>query len=137
MFKRAMREVDWIRVPGVYKSMCTNEMIVMEYVYSTKLTEIPDPNVNRKKICEALINSYLIQTMEKGFFHADPHPGNLGFSDDGKLVFYDFGLVIPLSKELTDGFKDLCVCIVDRDTKGIVEILLCLSLHHHLSPFFL
>jgi predicted unusual protein kinase regulating ubiquinone biosynthesis (AarF/ABC1/UbiB family) len=127
MFKRAMREVDWIRVPGVYKSMCTNEMIVMEYVYSTKLTEIPDPNVNRKKICEALINSYLIQTMEKGFFHADPHPGNLGFSEDGKLVFYDFGLVIPLSKELTDGFKDLFVCIVDRDTKGIVEILIKLG----------
>jgi predicted unusual protein kinase regulating ubiquinone biosynthesis (AarF/ABC1/UbiB family) len=126
-FREAMKDIEWIRVPKVYKELSTDNMIVMEYVYSTKLTDIPDPRVNRKKICEALINSYLIQTMEKGFFHADPHPGNLGFSDDGKLVFYDFGLVIPLSKELTDGFKDLFVCIIDRDTKGIVEILIRLG----------
>ena len=127
MFKRAMREIDWIKVPGVYKHLCTEDMIVMEYVYSTKLTEIPDPRVNKKKICEALINSYLVQTMDKGFFHADPHPGNLGFTEDGKLVFYDFGLVIPLSRELTEGFKDLFVCIIDRNTKGIVEILIKLG----------
>ena len=127
MFRRAMEEVEWLRVPGVYRRLSDNDMIVMEYVESTKLTEITDPDVNKKKICEALINSYLIQTMDKGFFHADPHPGNLGFSSDGKLVFYDFGLVIPLSEELREGFKDLFVCIIDRDTKGIVEILIRLG----------
>lgn len=126
-FKEAMGDVDWIRVPSVYTDLSTSETIVMEYVPSTKLTEIEDPGVNRKKLCEALINSYVIQTMEKGFFHADPHPGNLGFSEDGKLVFYDFGLIIPLSEDLVEGFKKLFVCIIDRDTKGIVDVLIDLG----------
>ena len=94
----------------------------MEYVPSTKLTEIKDPKINKKKICEALINSYVIQTMENGLFHADPHPGNLGFSSRGKLVFsYDFGLLVRLSEELRDGFKNLFGFIITRDTAGIVD----------------
>ena len=127
MFGEAMKNVEWIKIPHVYEDKCNDDMIVMEYVFSNKLTEIPDDNVNRKKICEALIQSYLIQTMEKGFFHADPHPGNLGFSPEGKLVFYDFGLIIPLSTVLMEGFKELFVCIIDRDTRGIVDILIRLG----------
>lgn len=127
MFGEAMKNLEWVKIPHIYTDKCTDDMIVMEYVFSNKLTEIPDDNVNRKKVCEALIQSYVIQTMEKGFFHADPHPGNLGFSPDGKLVFYDFGLIIPLSSVLMDGFKELFVCIIDRDTRGIVDILIRLG----------
>jgi predicted unusual protein kinase regulating ubiquinone biosynthesis (AarF/ABC1/UbiB family) len=102
-------------------------MIVMEYVPTDKITEIKDKKINKKKVCEALVNSYVIQTMESGLFHADPHPGNLGVSKDGKLVFYDFGLLIGLSEELKVGFGDLFICIINRDTKGIVEILIKLG----------
>ena len=122
-FKRSLKDVDWIKIPRVYKKYCTNEMIVMEYVPTDKITEIKDKKINKIKVCEALVNSYVIQTMEAGLFHADPHPGNLGISRNGKLVFYDFGLVIPLSDELREGFKDLFFCIVKRDTSGIVENL--------------
>jgi ubiquinone biosynthesis protein len=65
--------------------------------------------------------------MDVGLFHADPHPGNLGVSKNGKLVFYDFGLLIKLSEELQKGFKDLFFCIINRDTKGIVNILIGLG----------
>ena len=123
-FKKSMRGVDWVKIPRVYKKYSNNDMIVMEYVPSTKLTDIKDPKVNKKKICEALINSYVIQTMENGLFHADPHPGNLGFSNRGKLVFYDFGLLVPLSEELRDGFKNLFGYIITRDTAGIVNVLI-------------
>jgi predicted unusual protein kinase regulating ubiquinone biosynthesis (AarF/ABC1/UbiB family) len=126
-FKRSMKDVDWIKIPRVYKKYSNDEMIVMEYVPSTKLTEIKDPKVNKKKICEALINSYVIQTMENGLFHADPHPGNLGFSSRGKLVFYDFGLLVKLSEELRDGFKNLFGYIITRDTAGIVSVLISLG----------
>jgi len=126
-FKKGMNNVDWVKVPKVYKKYSTNDMIVMEYVPSTKLTEITDPKVNKKKICEALINAYVIQTMDIGFFHADPHPGNLGFSPNGKLVFYDFGLLINLSDELRDGFKSLFGFIITRDTAGIVDTLIKLG----------
>jgi predicted unusual protein kinase regulating ubiquinone biosynthesis (AarF/ABC1/UbiB family) len=126
-FKRSMRGVEWVKIPRVYKKYSNDDMIVMEYVPSTKLTEIKDPKVNKKKICEALINSYVIQTMDNGLFHADPHPGNLGFSSRGKLVFYDFGLLVKLSEELRDGFKNLFGYIITRDTAGIVAVLIKLG----------
>jgi predicted unusual protein kinase regulating ubiquinone biosynthesis (AarF/ABC1/UbiB family) len=123
-FRKSMRDVEWVKVPRVYKKYSNDEMIVMEYVPSTKLTEITDRKVNKKKICEALINSYVIQTMDNGLFHADPHPGNLGFSSRGKLVFYDFGLLVRLSEELRGGFKKLFGYIITRDTAGIVAVLI-------------
>jgi predicted unusual protein kinase regulating ubiquinone biosynthesis (AarF/ABC1/UbiB family) len=126
-FRKSLRNVDWIKIPRVYKKYCTDEMIVMEYVPTDKITEIKDRKINKKKVCEALVNSYVIQTMESGLFHADPHPGNLGISKDGKLVFYDFGLLIKLSEELQLGFSDLFICIINRDTKGIVDILIRLG----------
>ena len=127
MFRKALRDVDWIKIPHVYKKYCTDEMIVMEYVPTEKITEIKNRKINKKKVCEALVNSYVIQTMDVGLFHADPHPGNLGVSKNGKLVFYDFGLLIKLSEELQKGFKDLFICIINRDTKGIVNILIGLG----------
>ena len=126
-FRKSMKDIDWVKVPRVYKKYSNDEMIVMEYVPSVKLTEITDPKVNKKKICEALINAYIIQTMDNGLFHADPHPGNLGFSPKGKLVFYDFGLLVPLSEELRDGFTKLFGFIITRDTAGIVNTLVKLG----------
>lgn len=127
-FRKSMKNVKWIKVPKVYQDYSNNEIIVMEYVESTKLTEIKDPAVNKKKICEAIIKSYLIQTMDNGFFHADPHPGNLGFVEKGQLVFYDFGLIINVSPELSDGFKKLFVHIVNKDVSSFVEVLVTLGI---------
>ena len=127
-FRKSFKKVKWIKIPKVYKEFSNENMIVMEYVESEKLAEITDPRVNGKKICEALINSYVIQTMEYGFFHADPHPGNLGFSKEGKLVFYDFGLVIDLTDEIKEGFKKMFLYIINKDTKGIVDTLIDLKI---------
>jgi predicted unusual protein kinase regulating ubiquinone biosynthesis (AarF/ABC1/UbiB family) len=127
-FKKSMKDVEWIKIPRVYKGLSTNDMIVMEYVPTQKLTEIDDSKVNPKKVCEALINAYIIQTMNNGLFHADPHPGNLGFSSRGKLVFYDFGLVIRLSPEFQDGFMEIFKYLITRDTAGIVSVLVRLGI---------
>ena len=126
-FRRSLKGIDWIKVPYVYKKYCTDDMIVMEYVEADKITEIKNKRINRKKVCEALVNSYVIQTMDSGLFHGDPHPGNLAISKDGKLVFYDFGLLIELNDELKQGFSDLFGCIIKRDTKGVVQILIKLG----------
>ena len=126
-FKKNFKKVDWVKVPRVYEDLSNDQMIVMEYVPSVKLTELPH-EVVKSKVCEALITSYVLQTMEHGFFHADPHPGNVAFSEKGQLVFYDFGLCIPISKELRDGFMELLVSIVQRDTKSIVDTLVRLKI---------
>jgi len=122
------KNIKWVRVPKVYLEYCTPEIIVMEYVPSEKLTNIVTPGVNKKKLCEALITSYVKQTMEDGFFHADPHPGNVAFNPGGQLVFYDFGLCVNISDELKNGFMELLVHIVARDTKEIVRTLVDLKI---------
>jgi len=120
-FKESFKDCPWIQIPAMYPEYSSQEIIVMEFVESEKLTDIHRKGVNKKKLCEALIRSYVQQTMEYGFFHADPHPGNVGFN--GRLVFYDFGLVVPIAPELRDGFMQLLTHIVSRDTKSIVETL--------------
>ena len=127
-FYENFKDVPWVKVPKIYTEYCTEDILVMEYVPAEKLNNIQTEGVNKKKICEALIASYVKQTMEDGFFHADPHPGNVAFSPEGKLVFYDFGLVIPISDELKNGFMDLLVNIVARDTKQIVQKLVDLKI---------
>ena len=125
-FRKNFRKSAWVQVPKVFEAYCTDDIIVMEYVPSIKLDNAP---VNKKKICEALITSYVKQTMTDGFFHADPHPGNLGMSLDGtRLVFYDFGLCIDIDETLRRGFMELLVHIVSKDTKKIVETLVTLKI---------
>ena len=128
VFRHNFKKNTWVKVPRVYENLSSPNVIVMEYVPSEKLTSIQTKGVNHKKVCEALINSYVIQTMEHGFFHADPHPGNVGFLPEGRLVFYDFGLVIPISEELRQGFMELLVHIINKDTKKIVEVLVALKI---------
>src|SRR5210317_770552 len=128
LFKHNFRKVPWVKVPRVYEDLSSQNVIVMEYVPSEKLTDLKSMGVNKKKLCGALINSYVMQTMEHGFFHADPHPGNIGFLPEGRLVFYDFGLVIPINEELKSGFMELLVHIINKDTKKIVETLVALKI---------
>tara|TARA_Y100001954_G_scaffold212841_1_gene240883 strand:+ start:590 stop:2110 length:1521 start_codon:yes stop_codon:yes gene_type:complete len=124
-FRRNFKKVPWLKVPKVYRKLSGSDAIVMEYVASEKLGEITDPRVNKKNVARALMRAYVMQTMHYGLFHADPHPGNIGFrsANGGQLVFYDFGLCIPISNELKEGLFDAIVPLMTRDSKAVVEIL--------------
>jgi hypothetical protein len=119
------RDTPWLVVPKMYPEYSTETILVMEFVPSTKILET---KVNRKKLCEAIISCFVSQVMEYGFFHADPHPGNLGITNDGKLVIYDYGLVVDISPELTDGMRSLLGAIIQRDTKKMVQIMVELNI---------
>ena len=126
-FYENFKDTSWVRVPRVVESACTPDMIVMEYVDAVKLSELPR-EVNPKKVCEALITSYVIQTMQHGFFHADPHPGNVQFSVEEKaLVFYDFGLVLSISKEMRNGVFRALGHVMTRDARAVVNELTSLG----------
>ncbi len=124
-FRRNFKKCSWVKIPKVHRKLSSSDAIVMEYVASEKLGEITDPRVNKEKVARALMRSYVIQTMEHGLFHADPHPGNIGFrsANGGELVFYDFGLCIPISNELKEGLFDAVVPLVTRDSQGVVDVL--------------
>ncbi len=113
-----------IRVPEVYGELCTDNVIVMEYVpYET----IHKSNGNRK-VSEA-INSYVRQSFYALFhdmpvvFHGDMHPGNLFVDDDGNLGFLDMGLVFKISPDDAKLIQKMFMCEWTKDVDGLATIL--------------
>lgn len=95
MFHERNRKDPYILVPKVYDSLCTEHVIVMEYFPYTSIRDVK--GMDTKKISGRLIHSYATQLFQDGFFHGDPHPGNLLITPEGQIVFLDFGNMGRLS----------------------------------------
>lgn len=130
-FKKMFKDTTWIKVPAVYMKLLTPKVIIMEYVESIKITDVNALQKQKallNKICRGLVMSYVIQVRDYGYFHGDPHPGNLGVTYDGKIVYYDFGLVVQIPLEISSRINDLLVCIIQRDTRRLVQLMVELEL---------
>ena len=130
-FKKMFKDTQWIKVPSVYMKYLTPKVIIMEYVESTKVTNTESLLKQKamfNKICRGLVMSYVIQVRDYGFFHGDPHPGNVGITHDGKIVYYDFGLVVQIPPKISAKINDLLVCIIQRDTRRLVQLMVDLEL---------
>ena len=120
-FARNFQGVEWVKVPEPVPQLSSARVLTMEYVPGTKISDVRtirslglDPAVLARRSGEA----FMIQLLRHGFFHCDPHPGNIAVDTKGpngsaRLVFYDFGMVDELSpsfrKALVDGFFALYV----------------------------
>jgi predicted unusual protein kinase regulating ubiquinone biosynthesis (AarF/ABC1/UbiB family) len=116
-----------IRIPNVYGNATTKRALTLEDVYFIKITDyeaIEEAGVDLSDVADRLFNTYLHQIFEVGFFHADPHPGNLFIEPlDGqgwRLVFVDFGMVGHLKPEAKDGLRDLAIGIATKDADRLV-----------------
>lgn len=116
-----------VHIPYVYDEYSSDTMIVMEYVASTKITDIDGlrkMNVNTARIAEILIELFLYQIAYLGMVHCDPHPGNIGVGKDGEtIVLYDFGNVVMLSEDFRKELNTLVFSIVQKDVDEFVELL--------------
>ncbi len=117
----------YIEIPAVYRDYSTSRVLVMEYVEGITLSrsrELVDKGYDLKAVAEHLTEGMLHQMFMEGFFHADPHPGNILVKKDGKLVFLDFGLVGQLSEEMKDHLSGLIIALMRRSTEGMVRSIL-------------
>jgi ubiquinone biosynthesis protein len=95
-------------VPEIYWEHTTRHVLTMEYIEGVKVTDIPAMEamgVDKREIARLLVESYLTQMLRHGFFHADPHPGNIIIQPGPRVAFVDFGM----AKELPPSFRDLFV----------------------------
>jgi predicted unusual protein kinase regulating ubiquinone biosynthesis (AarF/ABC1/UbiB family) len=96
MMQDIFSDVDWVRIPKIIRA--EPDYLVMEYVPGIKsdnvkaVSEVVNPSI----VAIRLAASFSLQVLRFGIFHADPHPGNIAFSDEGKLILYDFGAVLAL-----------------------------------------
>lgn len=125
-FYNSFKNTQWVKVPSVYLDESNNDVIIMEYVKSFKITDmkkLKELNFNREKISEKIIESYVSQIIDYGFVHIDPHPGNIGMTETGKIVFYDYGMVLELDNNFKNNFKKLLVAVAEKDIDEICKIL--------------
>ena len=123
---------DWtnIHVPKIYWNATTEKVLTMEFIHGDKVTELDKlraRNVSPEKVNRLLIRTYLKQLLEDGFFHADPHPGNLLVMPDGRLAFFDFGMVGRITPQLQAKMIDAFLHVVAKDAAGIAQDLIDLD----------
>ncbi|CAD7701812.1 unnamed protein product [Ostreobium quekettii] len=117
-FRRQMEKLPGVTVPRVYAELTTRRVMTSEWVAGEKLSSASV--VDSRATCRTILNCYLIQLLETGFLHADPHPGNILCTPDGRICILDFGLMTQVSKEL--GFIPAGVQIEDHaDLQEILQ----------------
>mmetsp|Transcript_30779 Transcript_30779/g.65457 ORF Transcript_30779/g.65457 Transcript_30779/m.65457 type:complete len:752 (+) Transcript_30779:29-2284(+) len=113
-FARDFKDVDWVRVPEVYREVSTPRVLTMEFIDSFKLTDIKrveQMGLDRELLAKRTADAFLRQIVETGYFHCDPHPGNLCVDVEGNLVYYDFGMMDELKPNVRSGFRKFCTAL--------------------------
>lgn len=110
-------------VPQMYIDKTTQRVLVMEWVEGQKLAEVKD-----LYLVEVGVYCSFNQLLEYGFYHADPHPGNLLRTSDGKLAYLDFGMMGEFEEERRDGFIEACLHLVNRDFDALARDFVTLGL---------
>ncbi|MCU0569536.1 MAG: AarF/ABC1/UbiB kinase family protein [Oculatellaceae cyanobacterium Prado106] len=113
-----------IYVPRIYWQYTQRRVLTMEWINGTKLTqtaEIRDQGLDAGYLVEVGVQCSLRQLLEHGFFHADPHPGNLLATPDGKLAYLDFGMMSEVKPYQRYGLIEAVVHLVNRDFEGLAE----------------
>ena len=125
-FRQQFLDDENIDIPEVFWDMSTDKVLCLSYLNGTKInniTELQSKGLNLPKIAEIGAVSYLKQLVNFGFFHADPHPGNLAVSDSGKLIFYDFGMMGSISNNLQKRIGSMVKSAAIRDASSLVTQL--------------
>jgi predicted unusual protein kinase regulating ubiquinone biosynthesis (AarF/ABC1/UbiB family) len=116
-----------IHVPAICWNATTKKVLTMEFIHGIKVIDLEAQrrqNISPAKVNRLLIKTYLKQLLEDGFFHADPHPGNLLVMPDGRLAFFDFGMVGRISPQLQSKMIDAFFHVVGKDPAGIAQDLI-------------
>jgi len=126
-FRESFKNWSNIHVPTIYWNATTSKVLTMEFIHGTKVTDLEEQqrlNISSAKVNRLLIKTYLKQLLEDGFFHADPHPGNLLVMPDGRLAFFDFGMVGRITPQLQAKMIDAFFHVVGKDPAGIAQDLI-------------
>lgn len=129
-FRRNFREYDWVKVPRVYWRYASSRVLTLEYVPGIKISQyeaLEAAGIDRKAIARYGAQAYLHQLLNNGFFHADPHPGNLAVSPSGALIFYDFGMMGRIKSNVREGLMATLFGIAQKDGDRVVQSLIDLG----------
>ncbi|NLU50860.1 MAG: AarF/ABC1/UbiB kinase family protein [Syntrophomonadaceae bacterium] len=114
-------------IPRVYWEYTTRRVLVLEYISGVKVSdfsELVKAGFDLKRVAGHIVQALFNQVYDHGFFHADPHPGNIAIASGEKVVFYDFGQVGTVDEVLKEGCMDLVMAMVRYDVNGVTRAVL-------------
>ncbi|RLN07263.1 hypothetical protein C2845_PM11G08920 [Panicum miliaceum] len=127
-FAENFKKLDYVKVPEIYWEYTTPQVLTMEYVPGIKINRIKQLDklgVDRKRLGRYAVESYLEQILSHGFFHADPHPGNIAVDDvnGGRLIFYDFGMMGSISQNIREGLLEVFYGVYEKDPDKVLQAM--------------
>jgi ubiquinone biosynthesis protein len=126
-FRDNFSQTKWMYFPRVYWEQSARAVLTLEYVEGIKvsdLTLLERSGLNRKIIAHRGADAFLEMVLDHGFFHGDPHPGNVMILPDNVICLLDYGIVGRLDEELRTFLSDILLAIVNRDVDQVVSLLL-------------
>lgn len=129
-FKDRFKEINDVQIPNVYPELSSSNVLVMEWIEGIRLTDTAAIDllpVSRQELGQRLIKVFLPQWLEPGLFHADPHPGNVLISKDGKIILLDFGMIGEISKKDASYFQSLIESFLSKNYSKAVDCLIQLG----------
>ncbi len=121
---------DRFAIPEVIHSHSSSRVLTMEYVGGTKINDVEAleaKGIDRAQLAENLQRSYMQMIVDDGVFHADPHPGNLAVTDDGKIVFYDFGMSGRVDEYVQEKIVEFYIAVANQDIDAILDALIAIG----------
>ena len=125
-FYKNFKNNKTVKIPKVYWELTSNKILTMEYIDGVKISEVDNlknSKLNKKIIASNGADMILKQIFEDGFFHGDPHPGNIFVMKNNVIGLIDFGMVGRIDKNMIESIADLLIAGIKNNAKKIVEIL--------------
>lgn len=130
-FRQNFIDHPQILVPKVYWRYTTKKVLTLEYLPGIKIDDrqtLETCGINTNEIIQLGICCYLKQLLEDGFFQSDPHPGNMAVSQDGRIIFYDFGTMAEVKSIAKDQMIKTFFAILKKDTDQVINTLTYMGL---------
>lgn len=129
-FARNFADNPHVRIPEFYPKLSSSRVLTMEWLDGAKLSDIASRNsttVDLAQISRYGAEMYLEMIFHHGFYHADPHPGNLVVLSDGAIGLLDFGMVGRLDEQLREDIEDMLAAIVMQDSQNLTSLVMRLG----------
>lgn len=135
-FRKFYRANKDFYVPKPYKELSTERILIIEFISACKITDVDklrEWGIKPEDVAERGLNLYLTQIFEFGYFHADPHPGNVLVRKDGSIVLIDFGMVGKMLKQDKYAFAGVFIAMANHDPQQMAINLRRLAIEHDIK----
>lgn len=131
-FEQSFREHDKVQCMYTHADLCNDDILCISWIEGAKITDKPkllQYGLDPEHVVDTGLELFLTQVLEHGFFHADPHPGNILVTPTGKITFLDLGAMgrmLPSDQTL---LEDFITCFINKDAEGLIYTIKKMAIH--------